>query len=85
MFVIKQTARFKKDFAQLSPAVKNRLLEKIALLAKGRHSQLDIKKLRGVKNLFRLRAGSYRILYQQHRNKLLIVLVRADHRKDIYQ
>ncbi len=85
MFKIRQTARFKKDFAKLEPRTRNRLLEKVALLAKGYESQLDIKKLRGVDNLFRLRDGNYRVLYQKFVDRLLIILIKARHRKDVYR
>ncbi|MBC8403311.1 MAG: type II toxin-antitoxin system RelE/ParE family toxin [Candidatus Marinimicrobia bacterium] len=85
MYQVKQTSCFKKDFSKLDHRTQHRLLEKIALLAKGCESELDIKKLRGVSNLFRLRSGNYRILYQKFQDRLLIILIKARHRKDVYR
>jgi mRNA interferase RelE/StbE len=45
----------------------------------------DIKILRGkIPNLYRLRVGNYRIIYRQDNDKLIILIVRIGHRKDIY-
>ena len=45
----------------------------------------DIKILRGkVPNLYRLRVGNYRVIYRQDNDKLIILIVRIGHRKDIY-
>ncbi len=44
----------------------------------------DIKKIRGDDNLFRIRSGNYRILYRIFENKLCILIVDIDHRKDVY-
>ncbi len=41
-------------------------------------------KLTGEKNSYRIRIGIYRIIYEIHDYKLLIVIVKAGHRKDIY-
>ena len=43
------------------------------------------KKLRGKDNLWRVRAGDYRIIYQIDDGRLIVVVVALGHRKDIYQ
>lgn len=45
----------------------------------------DIKKIQGDDNLYRIRSGNYRILYRIFSNKLCILIVDIDHRKDIYK
>jgi mRNA interferase RelE/StbE len=42
------------------------------------------KKLSGQKDLYRIRTGDYRIVYQFNSGKLIILIVRIGHRKDIY-
>lgn len=42
------------------------------------------KKLSGQKDLYRIRVGDYRIVYQFNAGKLVILIVRVGHRKDIY-
>ncbi|MCD4830738.1 MAG: type II toxin-antitoxin system RelE/ParE family toxin [Anaerohalosphaeraceae bacterium] len=40
--------------------------------------------VKGMKNLFRVRIGDYRIVYQIEDKKLLVLVVRVGHRKDVY-
>ncbi|MGM0620849.1 MAG: type II toxin-antitoxin system RelE family toxin [Bacteroidota bacterium] len=48
------------------------------------HPQLDIKKLKGVNDTYRLRFGKLRIIYQVLENELLVLLINAGSRGDIY-
>ena len=41
------------------------------------------KKLKGFKNIFRLRIGDYRLVYKKTKNELYIVLI--GHRRDVYK
>jgi mRNA interferase RelE/StbE len=44
-----------------------------------------LKKLHGEwKGFFRLRLRSYRVIYREHSHRLLIVVVRVGHRRDVY-
>ena len=45
----------------------------------------NVKKLEGEENLYRVRAGDYRIIYQVHKKILLIVVVAIGHRKEVYR
>jgi mRNA interferase RelE/StbE len=45
---------------------------------------LDIKKLRGFENDYRLRIGNYRFLYKIIQNRLLIYMYKAGSRGDVY-
>ncbi len=47
-------------------------------------NNLDIKKLQGKENTFRLRVGDYRILYTLENNILIIFVIKIGHRKDAY-
>ena len=42
-------------------------------------------KLKGLYELYRVRVGSYRIVYTIEDQKLLILIVRIAHRKDVYK
>ena len=45
----------------------------------------NIKQLSGgVERLYRLRVGSYRVIFQRYEKELLILVIRVGHRKDIY-
>ena len=43
------------------------------------------KKLEGVENLWRVRKGDYRIVYQILGTRLVILVVRIGHRKEVYK
>lgn len=46
---------------------------------------LDLKRIRGKQNYYRVRIGNYRIVYQVKESILLILIIRVGHRKDIYR
>ena len=43
------------------------------------------KKLQGADNLWRLRVGDYRVVYEIQGTKLIVLVLRIAHRKDIYR
>lgn len=44
------------------------------------------KKLKGAKeDLYRIRVGDYRVVYQVEEDSLVVVLIRIGHRKDVYR
>jgi mRNA interferase RelE/StbE len=42
-------------------------------------------KLAGDENLWRIRVGNYRIVYEIHDGRLVILVLRVAHRKDVYR
>ncbi|MGB0067142.1 MAG: type II toxin-antitoxin system RelE/ParE family toxin [Isosphaeraceae bacterium] len=44
-----------------------------------------VKKLEGVDDLYRIRCGDYRIVYQIEEARLVIVIVNVGNRRDIYR
>lgn len=44
---------------------------------------LSKEKLAGYKDIFRVRAGQYRIVYRERNNEIFIILI--GHRRDIYR
>jgi mRNA interferase RelE/StbE len=44
-----------------------------------------VKKLAGLEELYRIRCGDYRIVYTVQDEKLLVLVVRIAHRKDVYR
>lgn len=45
----------------------------------------DVKKLTGPSGLHRLRVGNYRVAYQVLDGELLVLVVRAGDRRDVYR
>ena len=44
----------------------------------------DIKKLKGYNDRYRLRSGDYRIIFSKNNDKLLILFLKLNHRKEVY-
>ena len=74
----------RRDFQRLSPDVQSRLQPHIDTLAQTPRPP-GCKKLRGETNLWRVRAGDYRIVYQIHDAVLLVVVVTIAHRREVYR
>ena len=78
---------FLKDLAEL-PTIHRKKIEKLVFeevpSLKDITDKLDIKKMQGYENYYRIRIGSYRIGCEiQQRNK--IIFYRIKNRKDIYK
>ena len=43
------------------------------------------RKLRGYDDLFRIRVGTYRVLYRVAGRRLLIIILKIGHRREIYR
>ncbi|HJZ24437.1 hypothetical protein A3H80_03075 [Candidatus Roizmanbacteria bacterium RIFCSPLOWO2_02_FULL_37_19] len=59
-------------------------IDQIAIVKKVRSLtvQLHKEKLTGYKDIFRVRAGQYRIVYRERKDEIYIILI--GHHKDIY-
>ncbi len=49
------------------------------------NTQLDIKSMQGYENLYRLRISQYRLVYQIKQNELIVFILKAGNRGDIYK
>ena len=43
-----------------------------------------VKKLKGYRDYWRIRVGDYRIIYTIQDDRLLVVVIRIGHRRDVY-
>jgi len=72
-----------KQFKALPDQEKRKLQPKIDALATNPRPS-GVIKLKGEDNLYRIRAGDYRIVYTIEDEKLFILVVKVGHRRDIY-
>jgi mRNA interferase RelE/StbE len=75
----------RQELAKLDKAVGRRIVKRVSWLAE--HLE-DVKPevLTGeLANLFKLRVGAYRVLYEILRDERLIVIHKVGHRRDIYR
>lgn len=76
--VIKKKA--KKFIDKLPQNEKIRVVKAIQMLPNGE----DIKRLKGHSNLLRLRVGDYRIIYTVDNGELVVIVIDAGNRGEIY-
>lgn len=73
--------RAKKFIDKLPVAEKRRVVGAIEKLPEGE----DIKKLKGYEGIMRLRVGPYRIIYEVDNNRLIVTVIDAGNRGQIYK
>ncbi|MBU0502455.1 MAG: type II toxin-antitoxin system RelE/ParE family toxin [bacterium] len=81
VYIIKSA---QKDIKSLPKREVSEILEKITTL-KNNPRPYDCKKLIGSANTYRIRKGTYRILYTIEDKIKEITVYKVDHRKDVYR
>ena len=69
-----------KALNKLVPKEKKQVKNIIKALQSGRFDNMDIKKLRGEGDIFRVRKGSIRVIYQMRNNQMFVLKI--GHRKE---
>lgn len=73
-----------KELKKLDPITIYRIIEAVENLANYPYPD-GSKKLRGSEYTYRIRIGSYRVIYTLFSDKLIIEIIKVGHRKDIYR
>lgn len=76
-----------KKFLQKHRDLSPKIIAKLELIAQNPfNTTLDIAKLQGQNNHYRLRVGKYRVLYEIRDGEILIIYAyKADSRSDVYK
>lgn len=83
-YQIKFSTGASKQFRKLPLDIQKRIQTKIdELIIKPRPNR--VKKLQGENNLYRIRVGDYRVVYEIEDDILLIVVIRVKHRSEVYR
>ena len=77
------TPRAAKELSKLHKTDVEKVRTAIAALA-DEPRPAGCKKLRGVE-AWRIRIGDYRVIYEIHDDKLLVIVFRAGHRSSVYE
>lgn len=83
-YVIEYKKSVEKELRKLPATQLKGLVAKIQALAANPHPEGSVK-LRGSSDLFRIRHTDYRIIYQVRNEKLVILVVKVGHRREIYR
>jgi len=77
------TERARKDFLNLDKKTRRRIRAEINKMAEDL-SSVDLKKLEGYTDRWRLRAGNYRVLFQITGKEITAIALKVKHRKEAY-
>jgi len=73
-----------RTLKKLPKEIRQRITEALESLAVQPYPP-GVKKLINEDNVYRVRTGDYRILFQVEAKKLLILVLRIGHRRDVYR
>lgn len=73
-----------KDLRKIPSTQLKGIIAKIQNLATNPHPNGSVK-LRGATELFRIRFADYRILYQVIDDRLIILVIKVGHRREVYR
>jgi len=73
-----------KELRKLPQSHRAIIVEKIVALADNPQPAGSVK-LRGSKNLYRIRYTDYRIIYHIENDRLIVLVIKVGHRKEIYR
>ena len=69
---------------KLDADIQRRVIARVETLAENPRPP-GAEKLEGMRDLYRIRVGDYRIIYQVADKVLLVLVVRVGHRRDVYR
>jgi len=81
---VQLTPAAERDLRGLSTDVQRRVVKKLRALATDPRPS-GVKKLAAEDDVYRIRVGDYRILYQIEDAVLLVLVVRIRHRRNVYR
>ena len=77
------TPQARKEFGALDGQVRERILKALARLAAGPRKASNVKVLSD--GGFRLRVGDYRVLYEVQDEIMIVLVLKAAHRREVYR
>ena len=83
-FKIVYKGSVKKELRKLTYTDRTAIVDKIQLL-KSKPNPEGSAKLKGSRDLFRIRHGDYRVIYQIKKKVLIIIIIRIGHRREVYK
>lgn len=86
MYELKFLGKALEDLKRIDRAHQKIIKAKLLILTKNPAAlKNNIKRIGGAKDdLYRLRTGSYRVIFKKEEDQLVIIIVRIGHRKEIY-
>jgi len=82
-YLIEYRQSSKKDLRKIDAANRSIIVKKIQALAHNPRP-VGVAKLQGGRDLYRIRTGDFRIIYEIFDKKLVILIIKVGHRSHIY-
>ena len=83
-YTVRLNARTGKVLDSLQPDMRRRIVRKLEA-PEDNPRPSGVEKLAGVDDLYRVRVGTYRIVYAIRDRELVVIVVRIGHRRDVYR
>ncbi len=80
-YKLKITKNAQKSLSKIDEPFQTKIINKIYFL--GNNPYYNAKKLTG-RDAYRIRIGSYRVIYEINNDELIVLVINISHRKDIY-
>ena len=86
VYAIEFVRSARKEFEKLPIKIRDRVVEALQILSQNPFSELlKTKKMRSASSLYRVRVGDYRLLYEVHRGRLVVIVIKIGHRREVYR
>lgn len=83
-YLLEFTASASKELKALDRQIRRRVIEKVTALCEDPFPA-GTKKLKGEPDHFRIRVGDYRVVYRIDGARVVVVIVRIGHRREVYR
>ncbi len=83
-YKIEISATAERQFKKLAKDVQIRVAKAILELSSDPHPR-GCRKLAGYNDVYRIRVGRYRILYSVEQKRLIVIVLKIGHRRDVYR
>lgn len=83
MYAVEFLPSAARALAKLDRAVQRRIASRVDRLAVD--PRADAVKLRGADDVWRIRVGDYRVLYAIEDERLVVLVIKLGHRRDVYR
>ena len=83
VIVFKKSAA--KELQGLPQKIQQKILDAVQLLSLNPYTELlQVKKMKGVESLYRVRIQDYRVIYSIENQIIKVTIIKIGHRKEVY-
>ena len=84
IYLVEYKKSVEKELRKLPSVQLKNMVAKISALTTNPHPEGSVK-LRGASDIFRIRHADYRVIYQIQEKKLVVLIIKVGHRREVYR